>query len=261
MKRVYLLAIFGFSSLFANDQNGEKTSPESYMELLHDQKLDESISSFLNFLDIQKKTESPAPESEKFHEAYKTYLNLQGKPSPVVATEIILTYGPTTEDPYLAYLLAASYANNGRFDQFYPLFIIGYRNDPTHYLADKMKAVLHIKLYERLLPGKQKELERDEILHQLQNALLKNSSDHMLYKMMIAFSSEASRPQQIDTSLNKMINDKVVYPRVDLLFYVRMALAVGNRTLAQRFIDYSRDLFGYSRSLEAAQRILDSKEL
>lgn len=260
MKGVHLLTILGFLTLSASDENSLKSSPESYMSLLCEQRLEESITAYLNFLSHQKKSETPVSESEKFKQAYEAYLNPQGKPSQVVAAELLTVYGPTTEDPYLAYILAASYANSGRFDQFYPLFLVGYRNDPDYYLADKMKAVLHIKLYERLLPGPQKEEQRVEIQSNLQNALLKNKADHMLYKMTIAFSGEAARARQVESSIKAMIREKVIYPRVDLLFYVRMALADGNRALAQSFIDYSRDLFGYSRSLEAAQRILDSKE-
>jgi len=260
MKRVSILTIFCVAALFAEDQSVVKTPTEVYVELFREQKLEESISAFLKVLGQQKSVEKPTPQSEKFREAYGVYLNLHGKPAAVVAQELIRDYGPTTEDPYLAYLLAAGYANMGRFDQFYPLFLLGYTNDPHYYMADKTLAVLHIKLYERLLPGEAKERERKEILLNLQNALLKNPSDHMLYKMMIAFAPEVSRRELVDTTLNTMIREKVVYPRTDLLFYVKIALATGNRPLAQQFVDYSKGLFGYSRSLEAAQRMLDSKE-
>lgn len=170
---------------------------------------------------------------------------------------VLQTYGETTEDPYLAYILAASYANLGRFDPFFALYLQGYRNDPDHYLADKMIAVLHIKLFERLLPGDRKEEERALVLLYLEKALTKNPSDHMLYKMQLALSSEKDKQVLVDKLLSTMIREKVVYPRADLQFYVRMALAAGDRLLAQRFLDYSRAIFGYSRSLEAAQRNLD----
>ena len=261
MKRVALLAIFCVYPLFAEGQNSEKPVVHDYLELFREQKLDESISAFLQVLEKKKSAGDPAPASEKFKQAYAIYLNLHGKASPVIAQELICDYGPTTDDPYLAYLLAASYANIGRFDLFYPLFLQAYGNDSQYYMADKTFAVLHIKLYERLLPGEQKEREREEIHRNLQNALLKNPSDHMLYKMMIAFAPETSRREIVETALQAMIKEKVVYPRGDLMFYVRAAIAVNDRPLAQQFVDYSKGVFGYSRALEAAQRMLESKEL
>ncbi len=57
-----------------------------------------------------------------FMKLFRIYLNLQGKPPAENALGLIQKYGPQTEDPYLAYILAASYANSGQFDKFYPLF-------------------------------------------------------------------------------------------------------------------------------------------
>ena len=240
----------------------EATADEQYQKLFAEQRLEESIATFLTTIQQQQQkqiTHKISPNKD-FDEAYKIYLNLQGKPSQDVAIEIIQKYHATPSNPYLDYLLAASYANLGRFDRFYPLFLSAYSNDSDHYLADKMLAVLHIKLYERLPLGVEKEAEREQVLNYLQKALEKNSSDPMLYKMQLAFVADANRPKQVDILVRKMIDTKVVYPRSDLLFYVKAALSVGNKTLAQEFVDYSRTLFGYSRSLEAAQNIIDCKE-
>ncbi len=261
MIRLLVPLVLGFSMLEGIDKNSSKTDLDEYQELFLDQRLEESVTSFLRFLDLQKSNEATISPSENFNEAYKIYLNTQGKSSQEIAIQMIDKYGETASDPYLNYLLAASYANLGRFDRFYPLFLSAYRNDPNHYLADKMRAVLHIKLYERLPLGLEKEEERAQIMSSLQKAQLKNPSDHMLYKMMIAFCPEADRSKQVDILVRKMIDSQVLFPRTDLLFYVRAALSVGNVQLAQQFINYSRTLFGYSRSLEAAQNIIDSKEL
>lgn len=265
MKWLHLLLLLTIFSCVEADLQSKDEDLKQVQILLKEQKLDESIIEFLKFLTIQKKSDDSFPESAKFNEAYIIYLNLHGRPTIENAAAIIQKYEPTADDPNLSYILAASYANIGRFDKFYPLFLAGYVNNPDHYLADKMTAVLHIKLFERLLPGKQKEEERAKILSSLQIALSKKRSDHMLYKMILAFSPEADRPKNVATLLNAMIDEKVVYPRADLLFYVRMAIAVGNGPVAERFIDYSGTLFGYSRALEAARKmvnknIIDDKE-
>lgn len=261
MNWTVLLPLSLFLTVSGSVYPSEKTNSNGHMELLSQQKLDESIRAYLHFLSTQKKIDTPAPPSEIYKNAFSIYLNPKGKPSQEIALEILTTYGPDSSDPYLAYLLAASYANSGRLDRFYPLFLQGYLNDPDHYLAEKMKAVLHIKIYERLLPGPEKEQEREQILTHLRNAQAKYSDDHMLYKMQIAFASDEAKPRQVEMTLQEMMDKTVIYPRVDLLFYVRMALAVENRPLAEKFLEYSKTLFGYSRSIEAAQRILDSKEL
>ncbi len=72
----------------------------------------------------------------------------------------------------------------------------------------------------------------------------------MLYKMMIAFSSEVNKQNSVKCMLNQMMNKNVVFPRVDHLFYVKMALAVGDRSLAQKLSITPKSIFGYSRSIE-----------
>jgi len=260
MKCAYLLALFSFLLAAHEDLKLPIESQKSFQELLKEQRFDEAISNYLQFLGNQKKNEQRVPESLEFKEAYLIYLNLQGKPSRENAAFLLEKYGESTEDPNLAYILAASYANLGRFDQFFLLYLQGYQNNPDHYLADKMIAVLHIKLFERLLPGNQKEEERAKIIEYLQKAIAKNPSDHMLYKMQLAFFPEKDKKVHVENLISIMICEKVVYPRADLQFYVRMAMMAKGRELAERFIEYSRSIFGYSRSLEAALKNLDSKE-
>lgn len=160
----------------------------------------------------------------------------------------------------LGYLIAIAYANLNRFAEFFDLFYETYILFPDHFLAYKTKAILHLKLMERKRTLAEKAIQRQAMMKNLNLALGLEPHDTTLYKMMIIFSLPENRKEQVQRSLNKILNDNIIIPRGEIMFYVQESVNSKEYALAQRFLDRSRDWYPNSRIVSAAQEYLNTQK-
>lgn len=231
---------------------------------LKDQDQEKGFKTFLELLGkIKTKTAPSMSKEEKVHyeKALATYLDHRGGKPLEIAKKIVTEFSPiSNKQPnahHLAYILAAAHANLGQFEKFFDLFYRSYRFYPDHFLAYKVKAVLHVKLFEKCHDTSDREFHRKEILTSLSKALERQPKDTSLYKFLILFSSEEQKAEILRTCLNKIIDKNIILPRSDIAFYVEEAVKAKDLILARRFVDKARSWYQYSRVINAAQQYID----
>lgn len=230
-----------------------------------DQNQEKAFQAYLQALDAVIPKESPAitdKERALYDEAMVIYLNPLGENPIEVSHQILKKYQPVMaiEANYFAlgYIVAAAYANLEMFPEFFERFYISYCHLSQHYLAFKTRAVLHSKLFSRARTMEERELQRQGILDNLEQAIQYNPKDTSLYKMVLASARDEQKPQLLSTYLKKIIDENIITPRVDILFYVQQGVANNRSDLAQQFINKAREWYQYSRSVDAAQQYLNS---
>lgn len=256
-----------------NKQLADEAPPEKKGEyLVHlaksyfkDQELGKAIETFITALN-----ETPAPltpyvasgeDQRLYREALEIYLNPSERDAEVTALKLHDMYAGILRlhpDYYtLGYLVAVSYANLNRFDQFFDVFYASYKKIPQHYLSYKTQAILHIKLYERGKTVEEKEKERAQILNDLEEAKKINPKDQSLYRLQIAFSAPSEKKERLVKNLKEILNDSIVIPRSDLSFYFDQLLSYGEDQLAKELLQKARGWYPYSRTLDSAKEMLE----
>lgn len=231
-----------------------------------DQNQEEAFKTFLKALDHAQIVHiGPMSQEEEalYKEALKIYLNPRAESPQEISEALIEMYsGILKNHPeyyHLGYLIALSYANLNKFDRFFELFYPSYERLKDHFLAYKTKAILHIKLLERAKTPEEKEYERKIILELLQKAKETYGKDLSLYKMQINFSDDKDKSLVIQKNVQELIAENKPIPRADLPFYFDQLLAYGQIDLAKQFLLKSREWYPYSRTLDAAQELIDRK--
>jgi len=252
------------------DQQKEKGAHEKKLALAYyrDQDLERAFRTFLKALDDAEIVAPPAEMSHSedilYREALKFYLNSRHDSPQEIAETLKTLYGNAVKlhpDYYhLGYLLALAYANLNHFDQFFDQFYNSYLHDPEHFLAYKTKAILHIKLHDMAKTPQDKEKERQEILKNLRLAKKRFPKDLSLYKMEIAFSEEKEKSEAVKNSVKAFIEGNFIIPRTELPFYFDQLLAFGHLDLARQFLQKAREWYPYSRTLDAAQELINRKQ-
>lgn len=236
---------------------------------LKDQDLSRAIKVFLESLEnMQPLVQDPSaipPEEEKiFAAAFEAYLEHKGESTKEAAQKILQEYLPVLKahpDYYhLTYLAALAYANLGLFGPFFDLFSLAYAHDPSHYLAEKTKAVLHIKLLEQTYEEEERARQRAAVAAHLQKAVKQFPQDTTLYKMLIAFSDEKTKAQIVEQCLDKIIQADYKIPRHDIAFYIQSAIVQKRNDLVRRFLHKAKEWYPYSRTLMSAQEFLDNNK-
>lgn len=229
-----------------------------------DQNQERAFQSYLQALDAAVVVPMvPMSDNERrlYDEALGIYLNHAGNNPTAVAEEILKKYQPVVVehgDYYaLGYIMAAAYANLEMFPEFFDRFYISFCHLPVHYLAYKTKAVLHAKLFSRARTDKEREVQRRGIIDNLEKAISYYPTDAGMYKMLLATTGDDQKGQVLKTYLKKIINENIITPRVDILYYVQQCVANDERVLAQEFINKSREWYQYSRAVDAAQQYLN----
>jgi hypothetical protein len=201
-----------------------------------------------------------AEEDEVYQQALKLYLTTKNERLCSGSQELLSRYAPILEAhpeyEQLAFIVAAAYANLGDYAHFFDLFYRAYLQYPNHYLAHKTQAILSIKLFERALPGQEKERWRSKILFHLDQAQQLYPMDISIYRLMILYAPAEQRPTYVADSLKKIIAGDIVIPRLDLEFYVQQALSLNDIELIQSFLDKASEWYHYSRILNAARQQL-----
>ncbi len=229
-----------------------------------DQNQKKSFKIFLESLDDNKEIlESKVTENEKllFNEAFEFYLNSSISSANKTSFEILEKYESILEQNVdyhlLRYIVASAYANCGRFIEFFDNFYQSYQRYPDHFMADKAKAVLYIKLFERAIYSLEKESFREKILENISKAIEKCPNDHTLYKPMIAFSAGESKERNVKTYLNKIVDENIITPRSDIAFYVKVCIDTNQFELGKKFISKAKIWYEYSQSIERYEKLLN----
>lgn len=201
---------------------------------------------------------------EFYTKALNTYLNQNILSVQESAVEIIKEYKPVLEkNPdyrQLGFIMAVSYANLNMFPEFFDLFYHSHQIYPEHFLSYKTRAILHMKIFERMLPGPEKERERQIVVDNLAMSSEKNPNDASLYRMMILLAPDENKRMTVLGSLNKILDKNIMVPRADIVFYVQQALALDEAELAQRFLNKTKDWYQYSRVINLAQELIDQNK-
>lgn len=253
---------------------GQASHTESGITLAHlaitylkDQEQEKAFKIFLEALEqpIDKQELSNLHEEENniYQTALKIYLKDGGLVPDETAHTIISQFSSVYEKNghfhLLGLILAINYANLNQFDLFFDQFYNSYIHYPTHFLVYKTKAALHIKLYERAKTEDQREEHRSHILNNVQKASELEPSDTSLYRMILGFTPDASKPAVLSSCLNKIIDKNIVVSRIDIPYYAEMAMAFDLNELAQKFLDKAQEWYGYSRVITVAQQRLNEK--
>lgn len=228
-----------------------------------DQDLDSAFKTYVEALSFIQNEEPPVlsdEEKEYYEKALAVYLGQSQFTIEETAKKLQHDYGKIVSDHpdyyRLKLLISLSYANLNRIDGFFESFYDACRFFPSHYLTYKTRAMLHLKLMERGKTPDEKERERTNILAFLQKAMEANPNDRSLYKMMIAFSPECRKEESVRLYMGKMLEQDIVVPRCDILFYVQQAMAVKQEILAEQLLDKARKWYQFSKTIEQAEMVL-----
>lgn len=248
------------------DQQG-KLKAKLALVYYRDQEDEKAFKTYLDALAATKPLKAPPVSDEEkklYDQALKLYLDHGGFSARETAGKIRSEYSPVLAlhpNYYLLnFIVSSAYANLGMFDEFFERFYVSYQYYPDSYMAYKTKAILHLKLYDRAVSQKDKEVQRNAIFENAKLASEKNEQDASLYRIMINFANESEKNAVAVKSLKKIIADNIVVPRTDILFYVKAAMAAKQPELAQQFVDKAKTWYEYSKMLQAAQEMIEIKK-
>jgi hypothetical protein len=227
---------------------------------LKNQEQEKAFQVFLSSLETGETQSTPTAEEQTLYDqALNLYLDHTDPQQN--SLKIVQEYAPVIKKHpdfhLLTFLVAASAANAGAYEQFFDLFHPAYRANPHHFLAYKTLAVIHIKLFEKARTPEERERQRQKILDNIAKAIDRYPSDTSLYKMQIGFADGPQKAQIVSDSLNKIISGNIIVPRVDIPIYVHKAVETKQYDLAQKFIDKAKEWYKLSKLLTGAQEYLD----
>lgn len=230
---------------------------------LQDQNQELAFRAFLKALDLTIGSKGPSDgDKAAYNKAFSMYLDSSSESPKVKAKKLINALVPMLADNpdehLLDYFLALAYANLGVYEEFFKHFYVAYQYDPNHYLAYKTKAVLHIKLLERTGDEARRTSERLLIMENLKIALRLEPLDTTLYKLLISFAPKEMKKDQIQLSLNKIIDGNIIIPRGELMFYAIEAVDIQTFELAERFITRAKEWYPKSQIVSSAQNYLQA---
>lgn len=250
-----LLSFFLFSSGYGNELL------QQAKDHLKNQEQEKAFQTFLTSLENTNSNQTtPTQEDQQLYDqALPLYLDHTDIEKN--SLKIVQEYAPIIkkhpEYHLLTFLVAASAANAGAYEQFFDLFHPAYRAHPDHFLAYKTLAVIHIRLFERARTPEERERQRQKILDNIAKAIDRYPSDSSLYKMQIGFADGPQKAQIVSDSLNKILSGNIIVPRVDIPLYVQKAVETKQYDLAQKFIDKAHEWYKVSRLITGAQEYLD----
>jgi hypothetical protein len=233
-----------------------------------DQEHGKAIETYLSALDSTPKPKDPykpiKEDARLYKEALSLYLNPRERDSKIIALKIhdvyagILRLHPDYVD--LGFIVATSYANLDRFEEFFQVFYASYLRNPDHYLAYKTRAILWIKLFERAKTTEEKNLDRKRIEEALQQAKQRYPLDSSLYRLQIAYAPSEEKREILMKNLNEIIESSIVIPRSELSFFFDQLFAYGEEGMAKKLLEKARGWYPYSRTLDAAKEMLEANQ-
>lgn len=265
----YKEAIKAFTELSEKEEGLKKAESLKDLSVAYfkDQNHEMAFKTFLEALDAVPKLSSepmPSPSDKSLYDqALKIYLDPRERDPSEMSERIRDVYGGVIrlhpEYLNLSYLVALAEANLGDYPDFFELFFRSYKALPNHFLAEKTKGILHIKLFERAKSADEKEKERQAIFQDFQKAKELFPQDASLYRLQIAYAPNNMKIKVLEQNLNEIINHDRVIPRSDLSFYFNQLLEYGLYPLAKDFLEKARRWYPYSRTLTAAGEMIESR--
>lgn len=251
-----------------NTESGEKNSAlllELAKKYQLDQDQEHAFVYFLKAINVAAGVDIPYLDEDNriYSEALAVYLDPHAQSTRETAATILKNYGQLAKDHpeyiQIGFLVAASNANQGHYNDFFDLFYRSYLAAPNHYLAYKTKSIIHIKLFERASTLAEKDKQRESILHELSKSIELYPQDHTLYKMSVGFAPHEQKAAIISRSLKKIIDGNIVIPRTDIGFYVEESAKAGLYDEAQQLLNKAREWYQFSRIINTAQEFLDQQ--
>jgi len=255
---ITLLVIALSSNLFGSIELVDEAIAEARAQ--HQEK---AFEIFLKALETPVSANNKVDSKERtlFLEGLELYLNPEGIRPELLAEEILESYQPVTanhpEYTLLNFIVASAYANKKEYDTFFWEFYRSYQNHPAHYLVDKTKAILHLRLMEQARLPVDREKHRQQVVAYLRNAAEKYPADLTLYRMILSLGTKEEKEGILKQSLTRILEENIRIPRGDVFPYVKDAVVLGEFELAQALIDRALEWYRYSRSINAAQKYLD----
>lgn len=257
------------------EKSNLEAKSESTYELallyLKDQDQENAFQTFLTALDQPPSTVAKGkmlvrqPDldatSEKLLNIYLDYNSTSPQETALKLIETATATKDNISSPSQEYLIAIAYANLGRYEEFFQKFYKAYLEQPDHYLAYKTKAILHIKLLERKIREEERSIQREAIVENLTQAVQREPKDASIYRMLISFSQKEKKRENLRRSLNKIVNDNIMIPRGDVMFYVQEGLDAGEIVLTQKFLCCSHKWYPQSRMVTTAQEYFNAATL
>lgn len=230
---------------------------------LKDQDQERAFEVFLKALDdIPPKSIEKLHEIPEYREALQLYLEQKG--SPHETSKLILSkyLDIANANPHssIGYLIAIAYANLQKYHEFFDQFYETFQNNIDHFLADKTKAILHIKLLERRRTEEGRSEERKEVLKYFETASKKAPADTTLYRLIIVFSPPDEKRKRLVENMNRIIDGDVKIPRNDLLFYVQESVDQEELEMAQKFVDRAKQWYPQSKIVDSAQNLIATQK-
>lgn len=265
----YSTAIEQFSQALEHASSDERGEILVQLALCHYRDQDD-IAAFSTFLRALQNAPSDkaAPINEEEQqlcaEALEVYLDPNQRNPRETAVLLRQQVAPQIaahpEYHYLGFFLAAAYANLGMFDSFFETFFSSYSAHPNSYMAYKTSGLLHMKLYERLADRSAREKQREQAVACFEEALTKNPVDVGLMKMIIGSTPDKQRKEVVERITESVLEQGITIPRRDVLFFVRATVDAGNPDLGRQLMEQAREWYGFSRSLTAAEKLLEDSE-
>ncbi len=235
---------------------------------LEEQEEERAVRSFIDALDSAETyigdRRPSSDEREHYEQALAIYLDVAHDKPSRIAEKILQGFNPIHEEhPHyflLNFVLAAAHANQGNLKEFVQRFFLSYQVYPDSYMAHKTRAILRMMLWERAKSQVERERQRIFLMHDLREALTRNSKDSTLYKLLIVMSDDDKRAGVLHTYLQELLDSDTVIPRADIFYYVSEALAYDEKELAEQVVAKGKDWYAYSRAVVEAERLLKSTE-
>jgi tetratricopeptide (TPR) repeat protein len=264
----YKEAIQAFSELSEKEEGLKKGKSLKDLSIAYykDQNHEMAFKTFLEALTAVTPSERMPLQNDKalYEQALKIYLDPRERDPNSMSLRIRDVYGGMVrlhpEYLNLGYLVALADANLGDYTDFFEIFFRSYKGIPAHFLAEKTKGILHIKLYERARTAEEKEKERQAIFQAFQKAKELFPEDASLYRLQIAYAPNDMKVKVLEQNLNEIIDHDRVVPRSDLSFYFNQLLEYGKYPLAKEFLEKAKHWYPYSRTLTAATDMIEARE-
>jgi tetratricopeptide (TPR) repeat protein len=236
---------------------------------LKDQEEEKAIKTFLKAVELsllQSISPEASTEKENFEKGMKIYLSTESPHSPKEAAYKLLQEFEQIHKKHPEYytlnlLISTAYANLGRYDDFFEVYFNSYPYVSNHYLSYKIKAILHVKLFEKGKMAEEREFHKKMAFDSIKQAIERYPQDMSLYKMAVLLSSSPlQKAQAVNESLNEIISRNIIIPRHDIIFFVREAIETHQKDIAQKFVDKCREWYQYSRTVNEVQEYIDRKK-
>lgn len=232
--------------------------------LHNDQETEEAFTVFLSVLNrLPTATALSSPEDQALYQSlHPHYLALRGsKKNKEATTQLkeqltaMLEKNPSSYQ--CGYLLASTYANEGDFAAFFPLFYRCYSLNTESYLAYRTLAILQVRLWQRGATPTEKEMRRAEIERNTRQALQVFNGDASLYRLHVEFADPKKKCEALRYSLNNITQHNILIPRDEIVYYVQAAIEEDQLPLGQQLINKARSWYKRSRAIDIAQRLVD----